>query len=95
MWSAVTTPVPPRQQDLHDDLEDEGDGDDCSKDESENSDDENGESDKNMEDSIHELLQEFLLMILGLVHHKSKNHIIQLGSIRVFALSVEAWMLMK
>ncbi|CAB5396501.1 unnamed protein product [Rhizophagus irregularis] len=83
---AITTPVPSKQ---HDEIENLDEGDDCNEDEPENSDDEN-ESDNNMKDSIRELFQEFLLMILGLVRHRLKNHIIQLESIRTFALSVEA-----
>ncbi|GBC32615.2 hypothetical protein GLOIN_2v1880501 [Rhizophagus irregularis DAOM 181602=DAOM 197198] len=48
---AITTPVPSKQ---HDEIENLDEGDDCNEDEPENSDDEN-ESDNNMKDSIREL----------------------------------------
>ncbi|UZO22623.1 uncharacterized protein OCT59_014981 [Rhizophagus irregularis] len=48
---AITTPVPSKQ---HDEIENLDEGDDCNEDESENSDDEN-ESDNNIKDSIREL----------------------------------------
>ncbi|CAG8784302.1 17660_t:CDS:1, partial [Rhizophagus irregularis] len=48
---AITTPVPSKQ---HDEIENLDEGDDCNEDEPENSDDEN-KSDNNMKDSIREL----------------------------------------
>src|SRR5207248_3325247 len=85
---AVITSVPPRQQDLHGNLE-------------ENLDEGMTVVKTNLKTRMMRMespikiwrilfmnfLQEFLLMILGLVHHKSKNHIIQLESIWAFALS--------